>query len=105
MEFNITEGKETRVILTGKLDFAKSPVLMEELSLLKGKDISTILFECKELTYISSAGIRVLIYAQQKIAPGMCIVMENVCEDVMEILDMSGISDFITFTESPHTGM
>ena len=100
MGFIIKEGKETRVTLAGKLDFSRAPLLMEELSLLKGKDISSILFDCKELSYISSAGIRTLIYAQQKIAPGMTIIMENVCENVAETLDMSGLSDFIKFTDS-----
>ena len=73
---------------------------MEELSVLKGKAVSTILFECKTLTYISSAAIRAIIYAQQKIAPGVNIVMEDVCKDVEETLDMCGLSDYIEFTVS-----
>lgn len=100
MAFIIVEGKETRITLVGKLDFARAPVLMESLTLLKGKDISTIVFECNELTYLSSAGIRAIIFAQQKIAPGMTIIIEDVCDDVAEVLDMCGISDFIEFTTS-----
>lgn len=100
MEFTIMEGNKASITLAGKLDFAKAPLLMEGLTLLKGKDISTILFECKELTYISSAGIRALIFARQKIAPGMIVVMKDVCDDVAEVLDMCGLSDFIEFTAS-----
>ena len=99
MEFPIHEGKETRIILSGKLDFARAPVLVESLEMLKGKDISTILFDCKELIYLSSAGIRAIIFAQQKIAPDMTIVMESVCEEVLEVLDMCGLADFIEFRE------
>jgi anti-anti-sigma factor len=100
MEFPIKEGKETRVTLAGKLDFARAPLLMEALSTLKGKDISRIIFECKELTYISSAGIRAVIFAQQKIAPDMSIVLEDACEEVTEVMDMCGLSDFIEFMAS-----
>ena len=100
MNFPIEIGNETRVTLTGKLDFARAPELMDTLATLKGNDISTIIFECKGLTYISSSGIRVIIFAQQKIAPNMRIIMENVCEEVMEVLDMCGIADFIEF-ETP----
>ncbi|MCL2285966.1 MAG: STAS domain-containing protein [Firmicutes bacterium] len=100
MGFAVKEGKETRITLEGKLDFARAPILTEALTQLKGKDISTILFECKALTYLSSAGIRAIIFAQQKIAPGMSIIMEDVCDDVVEVLDMCGLSDFIEFTTS-----
>lgn len=100
MEFPVKEGKETRVTLSGKLDFARAPLLMDDLAALKGKDIETIVFECRELTYISSAGIRAIIYAQQKIAPGMTIRMENVGDDIKDVLDMCGLIDFIELRET-----
>jgi anti-anti-sigma factor len=100
MEFEIKEGRETRVTLSGKLDFARAPLLMDELAKLKGKDICRIVFECGELTYISSAGIRVVIFAQQKIAPNMEICFENANEEIREVLDVCGLTDFIEFSET-----
>lgn len=100
MNFTITEGNETRINVAGRLDFGRAPKLLEALSALKGKDISTIIFECKDLVYISSAGIRAIVFAQQKIAPGMTIVMEDANEEITEVLDMCGLADFIDFTES-----
>jgi len=100
MEFPVKEGNVTHVTLAGKLDFARAPILMEALSKLKGNDISSIIFGCGDLTYISSSGIRAIIFAQQKIAPNMKIVMEDVNEDVTEVLEMCGIADFIEFTTS-----
>jgi len=100
MEFQIKEGKETRVTLTGKLDFSRAPLLMDELSALKGKDISKIIFECKEMSYISSVGIRAIIYAQQKIAPGMKICMEDVNDNVREVLNICGLTEYIEISES-----
>jgi len=100
MNFPIKVGNETRVTIAGKLDFARAPELMDALATLKGNDISSIVFECKELSYISSSGIRVIIFSKQKIAPNMKIIMEDVCEEVLEVLDMCGISDFIEFEYS-----
>jgi len=100
MEFPINEGKETHITLTGKLDYSRAPMLMEGLAGLEGKDIETIIFKCQELTYISSSGIRALIYAQQKIAPNMKIYMHDVNDDVREILDMCGLSQFIVLEAS-----
>jgi anti-anti-sigma factor len=100
MEFSIKEGKETRVTLTGKLDFASAPILMEEMGALKGKGISKIIFECAGLTYIASAGIRAIIFARQKISDGVAICMEDVRENVREVIEMCGLDDFIEFTVS-----
>jgi len=100
MEFSVKEGRETRVELSGKLDFSRAPALMKELEKLKGKDVSSVVFECNGLTYISSAGIRAIIFARQKISPDMTVVLENAAEDVVEVLDMCGLSDFIEFRES-----
>ena len=100
MGFTIQEGNETHVTVSGKLDFARAPQLLDALTGLKGKGISCITFKCRDLTYISSSGIRAIIYAQQKISQNMTIKMENVSEDVMEVLDMCGIADFIEFTSS-----
>ena len=100
MDYKITEGTETRITLNGKLDFASAPKLMEDLAALKGKDIQTIVFECADLTYISSAGIRVIIYAQQKIAAGISVVLEDVTDAVGEVFDMCGLTDFVEIRES-----
>lgn len=100
MGFSIREGKETCVTLAGKLDFSMAPLLMDALTALKGKDVEAIVFACKELTYISSAGIRAIIYAQQKIAPGMTICMEDVNDDIKDVLDMCGLIDFIEIRET-----
>ncbi|MDR2105586.1 MAG: STAS domain-containing protein [Deferribacteraceae bacterium] len=100
MEFPIKEGRETRISLTGKLDFARAPILMSELELLKGKDISKIIFECAELTYIASVGIRAIIFAQQKIADKMIICLEDVSEGIREVIEMCGLDEFIEFTRS-----
>ena len=95
----ITAENENEVVVTlpEKLDFKHAPILLELLSGLKGKEITKITFECKELTYLSSAGIRAIIFAQQKISDDMSIIMNNVCDDVEEVLDMCGISDFLEF--------
>jgi anti-anti-sigma factor len=100
MEFPIKEGNETRVTLTGKLDFLRSPILMQELETLRGKGVSKIIFECAELTYIASAGIRAIIFAKQKIEDGMDICLEDAAENVKEVIEMCGLDSFIEFARS-----
>jgi anti-anti-sigma factor len=88
------------VTLTGKLDFTSAPILMDELGALEGRDISKIIFECAELAYISSSGIRAIIFAKNKIADGMEICLEDARENVREVIRMCGIENSIEFTTS-----
>ena len=95
MTFEIEHGNTTNITVAGKLDFANAPSLMEALSELKGKDISKIVFNCEELSYISSAGIRVIVFAKQKLSPDMEVVISKASNEVIEILEICGIIDII----------
>ena len=48
---------------------------------------------CEKLTYISSAGLRVLLAAQKKTKGNMKLT--KVCELVMEVFEMTGFADIL----------
>ena len=50
--------------------------------------------DCAALTYVSSAGLRVLLTAQKKTKGNMKLT--NVCELVMEVFEMTGFADILT---------
>jgi anti-anti-sigma factor len=53
-----------------------------------------LIIDCAKLTYISSAGLRVLLSAQKKTKGTMKLI--NVCELVMEVFEMTGFVDILT---------
>lgn len=53
----------------------------------------SIVIDCEKLSYISSAGLRVLLAAQKKTKGAMKLI--NVCELVMEVLEMTGFADIL----------
>ena len=55
---------------------------------------SALVIECKDLEYVSSAGLRVLLAAHKKTAGAMKLT--NVCEIVMEVFEMTGFADILT---------
>jgi anti-sigma B factor antagonist len=96
-EFKVTENAgELDITLKGRLDATVAPQLHEELVKMEGGDIKKVTFDVKELEYIASAGLRVIIFAKQKLGADTQIFMKDVNDDVMQVLEMTGSSNFIT---------
>jgi anti-sigma B factor antagonist len=90
-----SNGSELTIGLAGRLDTTTSPQLEEELnSSLKG--VKDLCFDLKELEYISSAGLRVILTAQKKMNAQGTMKIKNVSDTIKEIFDMTGFSDIMT---------
>lgn len=88
---NETDEKIT-VFLEGRLDKLSSPILEEEMKkeVEKKKDI---VIDFKNLEYISSAGLRILIASEKELkAIGKTMEIINVNADVMSILNVTGFT-------------
>ena len=59
------------------------------------QNIENLILDFKGIEYISSAGLRVLLGAQKKMQRIGSMKLINVCEDVMEILEMTGFADIL----------
>ena len=81
------------VALDGRLDTTTAPELENFIS--NNYDgTGPIVIDCEKLSYISSAGLRVLLAAQKKTKGAMKLT--NVCELVMEVFEMTGFADILT---------
>ena len=88
-------GKELEIMLEGRLDTVTSPMLESELkNSLDG--IEKLVLDLKDLQYISSAGLRVLLSAQKIMNKQGSMVVRNASDDVKEIFDVTGFSDILT---------
>lgn len=95
MTINKTQnGNELRIALAGRLDTTTAPQLDEEIQALEG--VEKLIFDFQELLYISSAGLRVLLAAQKKMNKQGSMVIQNVCDDIMEIFEVTGFIDILT---------
>ena len=94
IEIKRTE-KETTIEIVGRLDTTTAPDLDKTIN----EDITdakNLVLDFKALEYISSAGLRVLLGAQKKIQKVGTMKLINVCEEVMEVFEMTGFSDILT---------
>ena len=82
--------------LVGRLDTTTAPELENELkSSLEG--VNELVFDLGLLEYISSAGLRVLLFAQKTInaAQGKMSI-KNVKPEIMEVFEITGFVDILT---------
>ncbi len=103
METNFSinyENKVVKVTLSGSLDAKRAPALADEIKKLIGKDIEKIVFFAKDLEYISSAGLRVIIFSKQKIGIDIKLYMVGATEGVLDVIKMSGIDNIMEITDT-----
>ena len=89
------QGAELTVMLEGRLDTVSAPdldaVVKNELL-----GVDTFILDLKKLQYTSSAGLRVILIAQKTMNKQGKLILKNVSEAVMEVFEMTGLSDLLT---------
>ena len=92
------ELKDTQltIALEGRLDTSTAPELETELNAsLPG--VTELIFDFAELVYISSAGLRLVLSAQKTMNKQGSMVIKNVNDTIMEVFEITGFSDILTF--------
>ena len=96
MMIEIKRNVENTVVeLVGRLDTTTAPSLEKMLN----EDIEenkNLIFDFKGLEYISSAGLRVLLATQKRMQKIGSMKVINVCEEVMEVFEITGFADILT---------
>ncbi len=85
------------VTLTGRLDTMTSPQLEEAIQK-EIEGVKDLTFDFKDLEYISSAGLRVLLSTQKHMMKQGEMKVINVNETIMEIFNVTGFSDIMNIS-------
>ena len=88
-------AEETIVEIVGRLDTNTAPALDKTIN----EDImdnQKLVLDLKGLEYISSAGLRVLLGTQKKMQKNGSLKVTNVCDEIMEVFEMTGFADILT---------
>ena len=87
-------NQETIIEIVGRLDTITAPALDKTINEDIG-DTKNLVLDVKGLEYISSAGLRVLLSAQKKMQKIGSMKVVGVCDDVMEVFEMTGFADIL----------
>ena len=83
-------GKLT-IFLTGDIDAQNAAAIQREiLEIVKSQKAAALVFDARELVYISSAGLRVMLTIQKEWNSKISII--NLPPEVLEIFQMAGFS-------------
>ena len=87
------DGVKLTIAPCGRIDTITAPELEAAVQL---DGIEELLFDLSKVDYISSAGLRVLLASQKKMA-GKSMKIAGACAAVKEVFDITGFSDIFTF--------
>ena len=93
------DGTTLYVPLGYDLSVGNAPALKDMLSQYRDQDIRKIVFDATDLVFISSSGIRVVIYASRELGDHPEIVFLNTAKEIYEAFEMVGVHTFISFEE------
>lgn len=83
-----TEGILT-IFLEGEIDAQNAPAVKKEIEVyLERRADSAVTFDARDLSYISSAGLRILLAAQKEVGERVSVV--GLRPEVLEIFKMTG---------------
>lgn len=100
-KFEVTlENEIANIQLSGRLDAKNAPALMEELKKLIGQTVKDIVFTAEDLEYISSAGLRAIVFAKQKIGEDTKVYLIKPQDTVLDVVKMSGLDTFMIIQDS-----
>jgi anti-anti-sigma factor len=93
-----TVGDTVTIILCARLDANNTTPLMDELQKCIGKGFKKVIYDCRGLEYVSSAGLRPFIFSKQKVVPDGDVEVLGAQDAVSRVIKMCGFESFLKLT-------
>jgi anti-anti-sigma factor len=103
MAFNASlrrNGGTAVITLEGELNTQTAPVFQDEVEHAATGDVEQLVLDMTRLSYLSSAGLRGLVFARQKMADDVQIVLVGVNESVEQTIRLVGFHQSVVFSDS-----
>lgn len=87
-------GENAVLAVEGRLDTITAPELEKEVNCLEDS-VRNLVIDFTDVEYVSSAGLRVLLFAQKKMSKVGSLKLTNVKDAVMEVFEITGFADIL----------
>ncbi|MDD2365058.1 MAG: STAS domain-containing protein [Desulfuromonadaceae bacterium] len=99
------DGINVIATVTGEIDGKSAPQVQSEL-LAALQDGNRLLVDMKGVTFLSSAGLRMLLLLYRQIAAKKGkVVLVGVSEEIRDTMSMTGFINFFTLSDSQEEGL
>lgn len=100
-----TDGANVIATVSGEIDGKSAPQVQSEL-LAALQDGNRLLVDMKGVTYLSSAGLRMLLLLYRQIAAKKGkVVLVGVSEEIRDTMSMTGFINFFTLADTQEAGL
>jgi anti-anti-sigma factor len=94
------EDRVATIRLTGELDATSAPRFNDMIIDASKRTLDRLVLLAENLTYMSSAGLRCLVFAHQKLPRGTEIILVGARPDVAETIRLTGFDRSIVMQEA-----
>jgi anti-sigma B factor antagonist len=91
---SLTEGAIT-LLIKGKISATTSPDFNAAVEEALGES-QVLVLDLKDVDYMASAGLRVLVAAQKRLSGGGSLTLLNVRSEVREVFEVTGLDEVFT---------
>ena len=92
-------GGTALITLEGELDALTAPAFQVEIDQAAEGEVDRLVLDMTSLTYLSSAGLRALVFARQKMADDVKIVLVSVSAEVEQTIRLVGFHRSVIFSD------
>lgn len=93
MNFTVTSeitNKVAILTLVGSLDSSSASVFQAEIQKVAGEAPTEMVLQISELTFMASAGLRMIVFAKQKLGTSVQIYLVKPQDQIIDTLQMTG---------------
>ncbi len=95
-------GSVAVVAVGGELDLASGPELESELDQITGPDTQLVVVDLRELGFMDSTGLSILVRAHQRLASQGCeLALAKGSQQVQRLLDLTGVAQRLRLVDAP----
>lgn len=100
----ITKEQNDRALtvkIEGRVDTMTAPELNTAVSEINFSEVDTVILDGKELEFVSSAGLRVIVSLYKNVtANSKELKLVNINDMVLDVLTMTGMSDYLDIEQA-----
>ncbi|HEY5430661.1 MAG TPA: STAS domain-containing protein, partial [Solirubrobacteraceae bacterium] len=99
----VRKDEQSAVIaVSGELDLASGPELEAELDQLSGPRTRLVVIDLRQLDFMDSTGLSILVRAHQRLAGEGCEVgLVRGSQQVQRLLDLTGVAERLRLVDAP----